>query len=531
MRSRLDWRGPRQGANAPRHSLLLSGHRIIPPPLPLWWVEGAASRSPERSLSRSQVLDCISGMRAAIYTRISDDRAGDAGGVNRQEEDCRSLAENRDLTITQVFTDNDTSAYTGKKRPGYEALMVSLAAGEIDAILAWHPDRLHRFPRELESFIDAVDKAGAAVATVQAGEYDLSSASGRMQARIVGAVARHESEQKSERVRRKAAQIALEGRVGGGGTRPFGYEADRVTIRESEAECVREATARILAGETVGRVAIDWNERGVKTVTGKPWSTTVLKRMLIGPRIAGLREHRGEVVAEAVWSGIIDRPTWERVHTLLTDPKRRTNKGGPARKYLLSSFLECGICGLAVFARPKSDGTRRYVCAKTPKVRDACGKIAIVAEPLEKLVGKAIRTVLNSRDLTLALSGVTDKEARQTALDLTAQLAADEDALAELASDYYSDRLIGRREFLTARSRLDDRVRGIRRQLGAIQTRGAVIDLPSGAEAVSEAWQARGLDWRRALVAAVIDRIIIRPASKPGSHYFEPDRVEVIWRA
>ena len=61
--------------------------------------------------------------RAAIYCRISDDRAGAGLGVARQEADCRKLAEDRGLTVTQVYVDNDLSAYSGKPRPGYKALL------------------------------------------------------------------------------------------------------------------------------------------------------------------------------------------------------------------------------------------------------------------------------------------------------------------------------------------------------------------------------------------------------------------------
>jgi hypothetical protein len=36
-----------------------------------------------------------------------------------------------------------------------------LKAGSLDAVVAWHPDRLHRSPCELENFIDLVDATGA----------------------------------------------------------------------------------------------------------------------------------------------------------------------------------------------------------------------------------------------------------------------------------------------------------------------------------------------------------------------------------
>ena len=68
-----------------------------------------------------------------------------------------------------------------------------------------------------------------------AGEFDLCTPEGRLTARIVGSVARKESEDKSRRIRRKHVELAKAGKVSGGGRRPFGFESDRVTIREDEA--------------------------------------------------------------------------------------------------------------------------------------------------------------------------------------------------------------------------------------------------------------------------------------------------------
>ncbi len=101
--------------------------------------------------------------------------------------------------------------------------------------------------RELEDLIELLESTGTTVRTCQTGEYDLGTPSGRMAARIVGAVARHESEHKSARLRRKHLELAEQGAVSGGGDRPFGYEADRVTVRDEEAAVVRSMAADVLA--------------------------------------------------------------------------------------------------------------------------------------------------------------------------------------------------------------------------------------------------------------------------------------------
>jgi site-specific DNA recombinase len=93
---------------------------------------------------------------AAIYCRISRDRTGAGLGVERQEQDCRALAERLGLPVEVVLVDNDLSAYSGKKRPDYERLLEGLRAGRYSAVIVWHPDRLHRSPAELERFIDVI---------------------------------------------------------------------------------------------------------------------------------------------------------------------------------------------------------------------------------------------------------------------------------------------------------------------------------------------------------------------------------------
>src|SRR3954469_22574299 len=164
-------------------------------------------------------------VRAAVYCRISDDRQGLGLGVERQAQDCLALAQRNGWAVTRTYIENDTSAYSGKSRPRYAELMDAVAAGEVDVIVAWDPDRLHRSPAELEAFIAAVERAGVDVVTVQAGRWDLSTASGKLVARMLGNIARHESDHKSERVRRALQQNAAAGRAHG--RVPYGWQRVR----------------------------------------------------------------------------------------------------------------------------------------------------------------------------------------------------------------------------------------------------------------------------------------------------------------
>ena len=133
-------------------------------------------------------------MQAAIYLRISSDPSGQQLGVTRQREDCAKLCADKGWTPVE-YVDNDTSASNGKRRPAYETMLADIRDGRIGAVVAWDLDRLHRRPIELESFMALADEKHLALATVS-GDVDLSTAQGRLVARLKGSVAAHEIEHK-----------------------------------------------------------------------------------------------------------------------------------------------------------------------------------------------------------------------------------------------------------------------------------------------------------------------------------------------
>jgi site-specific DNA recombinase len=109
----------------------------------------------------------------------------------------------------------------------------------------------------------------------------------------------------------------------------------------------------VLRGESLRTIAFDFNKRGIKPAGAKKngenkidkWQGCTLRRVLISPRIAGLREHNGEVVGKSVWPTIIDEATHDRRVGLLKDPSRRPLNYGRSRLHPLTGLVYCGSCG------------------------------------------------------------------------------------------------------------------------------------------------------------------------------------------
>ena len=215
---------------------------------------------------------------AAIYARISNDPEGDRLGVNRQVEDCRKEAERRGWPVADLYVDDDKSAWSGKVRPEYQRMVADIDARKIDAVLFWHPDRLTRIPIEMEQFTEVCRRNAVEVAWM-GGELLPRDSDRLLLLRILSAVASDSSAKTSKRIKRKNEERAAQGLPTGGGTRPFGYRPDRVTVDPVEAVLVREAVDRVLAGDSVRAIAGDWNARKIATAAGKRWTVETLRRI------------------------------------------------------------------------------------------------------------------------------------------------------------------------------------------------------------------------------------------------------------
>lgn len=466
----------------------------------------------------------------AIYCRISQDRQGAGLGVQRQEEDCRALAKRKLWTVGEVYVDDDVSAYSGKPRPAWNRLVADVRSGTVKAITAWHVDRLTRAPRELEDVIGLAEQYGLQLATV-GGEIDLATSSGRLGARIAGVVARHESEHKAERQRRACLQAAEAGKVSGGGMRPFGYADDKVTVVEDEAEIVRECAARLLGGWSLSAVCTELAARDVRTPQGNYWQPRTLRRLLASARISGRREHSprpsgssgtrpllGTITAVALWPAIISVEDSDRLRTLLSDPARRRRfDGSTGRKYLLSGLLRCGKCGAGMVGRPRGS-TPRYVCPNTPG-GTSCGGMATVAAATDDLIRDMVLAALASPALAEHLTG--------DSADTSRKLAEERELLADLAG-MLGRKELSRDEWQAARTPMLGRIEELERELHEHASATALADVDLAGD-LHAAWESWPVGKRRAVVAAVVERITCHPAN-PALRW-DPDRFEVTWRA
>lgn len=467
-------------------------------------------------------------VRAAIYARISSDREGEGLGVERQEDDCRALARRMGWEVAAVFVDNDISASTKsrKVRPQYDAMLRGARRREFGAVLAYSNSRLTRRPRELEDLIDLHAGTGVLIKTVVSGDDDLSTADGRMVARIKANVDAAEAERTAERVARAKKQAAEQGRYRGG-RRPFGYEADGVTIRTKEADHLRHATQGLLAGRSLAAVTRDLNERGSRSSTGREWDAVALRNVLLRPRNAGLvhtgRAHARDVqiVAKAAWPAIVDEDQWRAVHSMLTAPSRLTRQGNSEPNWLGSGIYTCGLCGApmrvtgvgATPSRPKYKRQHHYRCT-------AEAHLTTHQQHTDEYVAKEVATMLRDPRVVAAMTAgegdalQPDRERRSLLVTRLAQIERD-----------YDEGLIDGRRYKSAVDRVEVEMGEIEERLAAGVQAATVLPIFSALDP-GQVFLDAPIDVKRAVLRSVLRVEVVKAAGKGKA--WTSDRVRLL---
>ena len=486
--------------------------------------------------------------------RISEDREAKAVNVAIQEEDCRKLAEELKWQVHEhIYSDNDISAsrFGRKRRKDYEQLLEDIQAGVIQAVIAFHPSRLHRRPLELERYIDIAEKHGVITHTVRAGRWDLSTPSGRMQARIMANVDAYESEQKSDLIKRKRQAQAKVGAFHGG-LRPYGYDKYGIEIIDDEAEVIRRVTNAVVTwtepgkeGQSLRYLVRDLNANEIPTSTGKTWTSNALKKVIMAPRNAGLSSYKGEIVAtESEWEPIVEVDTWRAACLILSDASRRTgsDRGGTV-KWLGSRLYLCGVCEKPALVVTQGSHKRKTYRCDNRQSNNGGGHVTREATSLDAFVEQVLVKKLSDPRILAKLTKAQARGIDVRALQVEQQAVA---RLKEEQAEMHAAGEIDRAMLIAGTKRLTEREQAINEQLAQAGRRTPLEPLINRkGKTVAEVWYGPGgadgdregglsLGARRAIIPVVTD--ITVNTTRRGKHrqphggFLDHSSIDFAWK-
>lgn len=260
-------------------------------------------------------------MTAYAYLRksvIHNGQHSDSQAV--QEGAVRSLAARHGDDELVILSDWDKSGRLGRdKRPGYGRLLDAIESGDAHAVYSYSLSRLARSVKELSDLFELCARHGVAL-RIERDSLDTSTASGKMHAHVLAAVAQFESDVASERQRdRYAAKLAKGEPIGT--AKPYGA---------SEGEDADVVLAAFREAGSYSGAAKVLNERRIKPRNGRAWwpsSVAVIVKRL-DPSVPAMRPSRGYKAggSEFILARLLRCPT---CGTLLTGTRDRVD--GPNR--------------------------------------------------------------------------------------------------------------------------------------------------------------------------------------------------------
>jgi DNA invertase Pin-like site-specific DNA recombinase len=466
-------------------------------------------------------------IQAGLYLRMSRDAEARGLGIGRQRKDGEALASRLGWPVVQEYSDNDLSAskYSRKPRQGYTQMLQDLQGGVINAVVVYDQDRLVRQPKELEELLEVCDRARAWHIAAVSGEIDVRNSDDLFRVRILAAVHAKESDNISRRVRRKQQELAERGQPHGG-PRRYGYRRDFSAIEADEATIIQELARRTLAGESLASLCRELNAGGIPTAAGGRWSPATLRRILIGPHLAGLRVY-GEQLYPATWPAILSEDAHHALRALLTDPQRKTNPMRPTR-HLWSGFLICGHCGTRMYAyyRPSKSGPVKTL--RCHRKLGGCGRLARGAEPIETFLEAAMFEMVRRPAFAQFMtrrSTATDERGALLNHIRAVEALHQENLVAHAAPEPGAHRRT-KAEYELIAARLDSQLDVLNKKMRAL----SAPELPeaiTGGDLEAE-WPTLPFYARRRVVETLIARVTLLPVGR-GCRRFDPSSTRIEW--
>lgn len=210
---------------------------------------------------------------AAIYARVSSEQQREEHTIASQTAALIEFARSHDLEVPRewVFEDEGYSGAT-LERPGLERVRDLAAEGQIEAVLAYAPDRLSRKYAYQILLIEELARHGVEMLFVKAPQS--ATAEDQLLVQFQGMIAEYERAQILERSRRGKRHRARAGEISVLSGAPYGYRYIRknehapasYAVIDEEAQVVRQVyELYTVAGLSIGAITRRLNAEGIPT--------------------------------------------------------------------------------------------------------------------------------------------------------------------------------------------------------------------------------------------------------------------------
>ncbi len=336
---------------------------------------------------------------AAIYARVSSEQQREANTIASQTALLIEFAQGHDLEVPKewVFEDDGYSGAT-LERPGLERVRDLAAEGQIQAVLAYSPDRLSRKYAYQILLMEELARNGVETLFIKSPQG--ASAEDQLLVQFQGMIAEYERAQILERSRRGKRHRAQSGEVSVMSGAPYGYRYLRKTDEAPAAYVVLEAEACVVAriyemytvdGLSIGEITRRLNAEGIPTRKASArWERSTVwavlrnsayrgiacfgktrvasrtrvirpqrRRGVITPSMTAGHERPREEWIEIPVPALVSEDSFARAQELLQENKVRSRRR-TIEPSIVQGMVSCQKCGYA-FSRTSTQTSARNI--------------------------------------------------------------------------------------------------------------------------------------------------------------------------
>jgi len=389
----------------------------------------------------------MSPLAVAFYARVSSEQQAQSHTIASQVAALRDHIAQAEEVLSPAYEFID-QGYSGSTliRPALERLRDAVAAGEIERVYVYSPDRLARKYAYQVMLLEEFQRAG--VELIFLNRPVSHSPEDELLLQMQGMIAEYERAQILERNRRGKRHKARQGIVNVLSGAPYGYRyvtraegggIARYEIREDQAQVVRQlfdwvGRERLSLGEVQRRLTVAaiptprdkawWDRSTIWGLLNNPayrgqaafgkTRTGALRPRLRAQRNRSLQPRRAYSSYDqpaADWlpipvPALVDDALFNAVQEQLAENRRRARQGQRGAKYLLQGLLVCAGCGYAYYGKSISPSARKghsrtyayYRCVGSDAYRfggqRVCHNTQVRTDRLEPAVWQAVCQLL-----------------------------------------------------------------------------------------------------------------------------------------
>lgn len=364
--------------------------------------------------------------KTVAYLRYSSHNQKETS-IQDQLRACKSKAKEMGVVIDEVYSDSALTG-TNTNRPKYNEMMESVKRGELENIIVYKLDRLHRNMNNATELFMLADLNNTGI--ISAMESIDNSAAGKLARNMHLIVAQHYVDNLSELAKRGQESNVLRGEYNGGGI-TYGYKVNKETntfeIEDTEAKVVKEVFQMCKNGDSYTDITKKLEAQGVVNRNGNYFVNTSISKMLKNEMYTGTyvygktkevkfynqvkvkKRDSSEVTrVEGVIPQIITSADFEYIQEKLQ--KNANNSTKAKSQYLLQGVIKCGECGSNFVGNSKGvKDIKKGYCCSGKKQKNECTCKSIDRTKLEDLVlNLVIDKFTNTKEGKLLVDNVID---------------------------------------------------------------------------------------------------------------------------